>query len=125
MLSLFDKLTGKSLVADDIECVARVRRFGETHYLNGNGRTCGIDLLTSVVRHNTNSADRGAGDNYITRPERTVLNKECRYRASALIKSRFDDNALTGSVRVSLKLGNLGNEKYGFEQVIYAHMSLS
>ena len=123
-LSLVNKCSCKAFVTYCVKDVTANRHFVKSRNLNRNGRTCLLYSFALVVCHNSYSAHAGACDNCVALVERTVLNKHCCNRSSALVKTSLDYSALCGSVGVSLKLLHLGNEKHHFEQVVKTFLCL-
>ena len=112
LLSLFDKLSCKLFIAYRVEYVARARYFAQTHDLNGYGGSRFFYALALVVGHDSYTSDRSTGNNDVAAFKSTVLNKKCCDGTFALVKTRFDDYAFCGAVRVRLKLFHFSNKEY-------------
>ena len=111
LLSLLNKLTGKLFIACGVEAVACVRGFVKTHDLNGNGGTGLLKPSASFVDHDSDTTDGRAGNNDVSGMKRTVLNKKRCDRTSALIKSCFNNNALSGTFRICLQFKHFRNKQ--------------
>ena len=125
MLSLLNKLTCKLFVGNGVKFVSAGRNLIKTHNLYGYGRACLFKLFAALVCHNSDSAHGRSGNYDVARPQRTVLYKERRNGASALIKLSLYYNTLCSTVRICFKLKHFRNEKYRLEKLVDAHMSLS
>lgn len=78
------------------------------------------DALTLVVYHRADTADSSTGNDDIAELKSTVLDKDGHDRAAALVKTRLNDRALSGTVGLALSSMDFGQDYKIFKQVIDA-----
>jgi hypothetical protein len=70
----------------------------------------GLDLLALVIDHCSDLAPSTAGHNWVADLEGALVDEDRGDWATALIKLRFDDDALGPTIRVGLQVFEFGND---------------
>ena len=120
MLSLFNKLSGELFILNGIEGISCAWNLGKSCYFNRHRRSCRINFIALMIRHNSNLADRRARNYYVSRMKRSVLHQKRSDRSSSLVESCFYNGALSKPVWISLKLLHFCYEKYVLKQFFNA-----
>ena len=71
------------------------------------GRRCLLHLFPTVIHHGSYLAIAGTGQDGITDVQRTSVNEDSSYRASAFIQLGFNDGAVSRQIRVCLQFQHI------------------
>ena len=95
--------TGKTFVGNGIDDISGSRHLVKTCDLNRHRWAGFFHFHAAVIGHDTDTADRCSCNNNISGMKRSILNEQCRDRATAFVKAGFDNRSFGGTVRVSLE----------------------
>ena len=122
--TLFSELASIALIFEYAELVARGRNARQAQDLDRIGRRGLLGMIAVRVDKRANTTVALASDNGIARLERTALHEHGSNRAATLVEVRFDNEAGSQSVGVSLKFKHISLKDDGLEQVVDAELLL-
>src|SRR5680860_221155 len=117
-LAVGGDVTGRALVLDHAELIARVGHLVPAQDLHGTGGTRLGDGSSGVVEHRADLAVGAARDEVVTDPQGAGLHQHGRDGTAALVEVGLDDGTSCALVGICPQLGDVGLQQHHLEQVV-------
>ena len=102
----------------DLEVIAGIRHALQTKNFNRSGRRRIDDGAAAIVKHGAHFAKNRAADEKVAGPQSAVLHQDGGHRTASFIDTRFQHRAGRGSVGISAKFAQIGNQQNSFQQFV-------
>ena len=102
--------------------VTSSRNLFQSSDFNGGGRSGLAQAFTTEVRHRPDAPAGLVNADPVANAQRAILHQNCCHRTAATVNPRLDDGTGPRSLRVSRRLGNVGDQQDHLQQVVKSEL---